>query len=52
MWGEVVRSGAHSHLGLRPRGKQVYLASRQGPRGWPHGAGLGLSGVGMGEGLH
>lgn len=45
--GEVSRSQVHFHPGLRPKGKQVYLDSWQGAVGWPHGAGLGLSGVGM-----
>lgn len=43
-WEEMVRSQA------RPKGKQVYLDSRQGGVGWPCGAGLGLSGVGLWRG--
>lgn len=48
-WGPVVRSQAsfRPHPWLRPKGKQVYLDSQQGTRGWPRGAGLGLSEAGM-----
>lgn len=49
-WEETVRSQASFHPGLRPKGKQVYLDSRQGGVGWPCGAGLGLSGVGLWRG--
>lgn len=41
------RSQAHFHPGLRPKRKQVYLDSWQEAVGWPHGAGLGLSRVGL-----
>lgn len=48
-WGPVVKSQAsfRPHPWLRPKGKQVYLDSRQGTGGWPRGAGLGLPEVGM-----